>query len=222
MVKFIGLSGKKQVGKDTAAAMIREEILRESKVVMHATEVITFPFAESLKDMVSNVFGINPELCWGTNEQKETPTHVLWDGLPASVRIKYSLREEVQDEYPYDSVPVPRSGPMTVRELLQVMGTDIFRERVYGQVWAEAPFRQPWEDRDVVLLPDCRFPNEKQIIEENGGFVIRIDRDTGFNDTHPSETSLDEADFVYRYQNEGTMDELRSFVRACLSAEGLI
>lgn len=76
------------------------------------------------------------------------------------------------------------------------------------------------------IITDCRFPNEAQAIKDRGGIVVRINRDknglsvkspTGTSyDTrsgqvtnlHPSETSLDDWNFDYIIENNGTIEAL--------------
>jgi hypothetical protein len=237
MAKFIAFSGKKQCGKDTAATIVynilnRVELpLDGGPVALYKHSSLAgykcrpFHFAKPLKDMVANVFGIDPKLIWGTDEDKETPTHIFWEGFSPEIRLRYSNREMKSDDYPYGNLPAPRSGPMTIRELLQIMGTDIFREQVYGEVWSEAPFRQPWGDENVVLMPDCRFPNEAFAVEDHDGLLIRINRTrpTEMNaDQHASETSLDDFPFDYVYQNDGTLDDLESWLIGLLMDKGFL
>lgn len=228
MTKFIAFSGKKQTGKNVSADIVRRLLLKRSPTIV---EVKNFPFAKPLKDMVVNVFGIPHDLVWGTDEDKETMTHVMWEGFPRDVRAKYATETTREKVYgmpgsvTIQNIPVLRTGPMTIREVLQIMGTDIFRERVYEQVWAEAPFRQPWKESDVVLIPDCRFPNEKEIVEANGGIVIRINRtrpEAMEADTHASETTLDDVPFDLVYQNDGSLEELEDWLAALLVDQGLI
>lgn len=57
------------------------------------------------------------------------------------------------------------------------------------------------------LITDVRFPNEAQAIKDRGGIVIRVDRDVELRD-HESETALDNYDFKYRIDNNGTIEEL--------------
>jgi len=212
---FIAISGKKGSGKDQFAQFLATEL------VLSNYEVAITHFADPLKEICIKLFGLNPKFVYGSNADKEQPTSVLWDGFPLEVRKKYCL-EEVRDNFtsrdPHfgDLKPVPRTGPMTHRELLQVMGTDIFRERVYNNVWAEYPFKQEWATEyapvDVVFIADCRFPNEVEETLKNMGLVIRISRDTGHNDNHPSETALDKYDFTQVgctiVNNNGTLNEL--------------
>jgi predicted nucleotidyltransferase len=198
---FIAWSGKKQVGKDSATGFAKD-ILEE-----HGKRVGVTAFAESLKDIAINVLGIPSNLVYGSNDDKETETLIVWDHFPLDVRLKYSNET-------FEGKSMPRLGSMTIREVLQVMGTDIFREMFEGDIWANAPFRRDWSDYDVVFITDCRFPNEKRVTEEHDGIVIRLERDTGYVDNHPSETALDDAEFeiLFSQSKETTLDDLREFV----------
>jgi hypothetical protein len=220
---FIALSGKKQVGKDTAANMI-VKIMAE-----YGKKTVLTAFAEPLKRMCVEILGLKPEGVYGTDAQKNSLSHIMWDGLPLEVRLKYSNEFAIYNQG-YDSfsdVPetrsqsLPRSGPMTNREVLQIVGTDIFRA-MYDQVWAKAPFNRNWGDADVVILTDCRFPNEKSVTEDAGGVIIRLERSTGFVDNHPSEVALDGFTFENTYQNNGSFEDLENYVRGVLKARGLI
>jgi len=219
---FIALSGKKQVGKDTATKILRSILESNGK------RVAVTAFAEPLKSMCIDILGLNRELVYGTNEDKETLSHVMWDGFPMHVRLKYSNEfTEPQGEWELLTCvveKVPRNGPMTVREVLQVMGTDIFRA-IDNDVWARAIFnRECWSDFDVVILTDCRFPNEKDVTEYHNGVIIRLERQTGFKDMHPSETALDDASFDPRfsYHNDGSLEDLETFLRHTLKQLNLI
>lgn len=194
MTHFIAFSGKKQTGKDSSARFLAEALaeLRPSLCVAKTH------FAEPLKHMCNLIFGIPLHLMYGSDAEKETLTDVLWDGFPMAIRKKYgtvSGAVTYQDHEGESRTPMqPRTGAMTIREVLQIMGTDIFREQVENDVWAKAPFRRQWPE-DIVLIPDCRFPNEVKHTLLNDGHVFRIERDTGLTDTHASETSLDDFDF---------------------------
>jgi hypothetical protein len=52
------------------------------------------------------------------------------------------------------------------------------------------------------IITDVRFPNEVKAIEDRGGIVIRVNRDSiKSNDEHPSETALDHYPFKYLIRN---------------------
>jgi hypothetical protein len=81
-------------------------------------------------------------------------------------------------------------GFMTGRDVLQFVGTNIFR-RMYNNVWVDSTIRRISADApDLAIITDCRFPNECQGVQSNGGKVVRLTRSID-GDTHDSETILD-------------------------------
>lgn len=81
----------------------------------------------------------------------------------------------------------------TIREMLQLVGTDWFRG-AWEDCWINT-FRKRVikSNAAFILIPDVRFPNELKIIQEMGGKVIRLMRAPfGDQDQHESETALDE------------------------------
>ena len=208
MTKFIVISGRKQVGKDTVARRL------DDYFEAHDIKTTTTYFAEPLKKLCNNLFGIPFELLYGTDEQKNMPTDVMWDTFDVSIRLKYAIKTEIERVDPagcwHDkSVPILRSGPMTTREVLQVIGTDIFRKMVDDDIWAKAPFRKDWVSK-TVLIPDCRFPNEVEHSVKNNAIIIRINRDTGLIDYHESESVLDDYNWNdhITIDNNSTLDDL--------------
>jgi hypothetical protein len=204
---YLAFSGKKQVGKDTAVGMAKNILVSAGRSVKVTA------FAEVLKSIAIDVLGLDKNLVYGSNKDKETVTHIVWDDFPLRIRFKY--RKSWWRPF--------RVGRMTIREVLQVMGTDVFREMFEYDVWARSPFRNnPSGSYDVVLITDCRFPNERRMTEEYDGFVVRLTRDTGLSDDHPSELALDNATFEFNYENNGSLDELQDFVRETLKKLELI
>lgn len=216
---FVAFSGRKQTGKDSCATFLTEAIGELAPQL----SVERTHFAEPLKRACNIIFGIPMELMFGSDEDKETLTDVMWDGFDETIRLKYATHTKggqvlssMNPEVTRDLSVAPRSGAMTIREVLQIMGTDIFREQVENDVWAKAPFRRQW-DSDIVLIPDCRFPNEVKHTLLNDGRVFRIERDTGLNDNHASETSLDDFDFARTtgctlLNGNITLEQLRSLM----------
>lgn len=70
---------------------------------------------------------------------------------------------------------------------------------------------------DFWIITDVRFPSEADAIREHGGVLIRVNRNTGYIDNHPSETSLDNyPDFDYIINNEDldkTIKEVESIMK---------
>jgi hypothetical protein len=137
---------------------------------------------------------------------------------------------------------------MTPRELLQLLGTECGREILHPNIWVNA-LMSGYTSTDTVnldgmpvdiypnwIITDCRFPNEKKAIEDtDGGIVIRVNRRQQFlvpgvsystegNHIiqHASETALDDAEFDYVIDNNGSMKELYNNVEKILQKEMII
>ena len=66
-----------------------------------------------------------------------------------------------------------------------------------------------------LIISDCRFPNEAKAIKERGGIVIKVVRDSVISDdTHQSETKIDEIEPDYVFVNNKSLKELRGAVSA--------
>ncbi len=89
-------------------------------------------------------------------------------------------------------------NPITVRDLLQKLGTDAVRDKLHPNAWVNAlmadyqpmysagidPYKTVVTEKDISVtskfpnwvISDCRFPNESQAIKDRGGVVWRINR----------------------------------------------
>ena len=244
MTTVLGLSGKKQSGKDTLLANLAP--------LLHGT-VKQYNFADGLKNFLVDVMGLRHEQVWGTEEQKNTKTTYLWENLPEFVRwenggrwVDYGGKDLVQQlplfekslghnafsvEKLYWSIkssniaPINvKTGPMTARELMQVMGTDVCRRMFSQHIWVHATFRQIAKDNpDFAIIPDLRFPSELQGVQQHDGLVVRLTRNNTHNDQHPSETALDNFDWTRLGENallvpdNLNIEETRDFVWNWLS-----
>ena len=137
------------------------------------------------------LFGLTEKQCYGTDEDKNTHTDIMWGNLPNVTTHHTSL-----------------PNPMTAREFLQYFGTDICR-CIKPDVWVENCInRMLGSGTELAIVPDVRFPNEADAIKQAGGKVIRLTR-SPHEDSHESETALnDYKDFDYVLENSNmTMDE---------------
>lgn len=138
----------------------------------------------------------------------------------------------------------PALVPMTVRTLLQKLGTEAMRDGLHTNVWVNALFAdyKPEIHRHEVatraagfidqhvypnwIITDMRFPNELEAVVKRGGITIRVTRDNGTRaidiDPHPSETALDNSTFDYEIVNDGTIKELAEKVQIILIKEGIL
>jgi len=95
-----------------------------------------------------------------------------------------------------------------VRRLLQVMGTEVGRQQIHQDVWVWRLFNKIDTDERIVI-PDVRFPNEARMVEERGGEVWRINRQShGAVNDHVSERAMDNYMFKRVLFNNGTLDDL--------------
>ena len=116
---------------------------------------------------------------------------------------------------------------MTPRKMLQLIGTDLFRNQLHPNTWVNATFAN-YHDNNWIIT-DVRFPNELEAIKKHNGITIRINRGlverTGKmiqGPEHISETALDDAKFDYVIENNGTIEELIKQVKKILIEEKII
>lgn len=206
MTQFITLAGQKQVGKDTSAQMLKQVLLLNTA----APEVHVVHFADALKKACHIIFGI-PLEDMETEEGKQKVTKVVW---PLS-----ELRQiPGSDGKGYETIGYaphhPQAGApkfMTTREVLQFVGTELFRNQLDPDIWLNSVFLKPWADDDIVIIADARFPNEARLGREHG-LLINIQRDTGIeNDGHVSENALaDYNGYHHVIQNNGSFEDLQA------------
>lgn len=89
-------------------------------------------------------------------------------------------------------------GGITVGELQQIIGTDVFRQRFSEDVWITSLFLE-YRPEDYWIVSDVRFKNEADHIRKMGGILIRLEGDPAGvraaskrDLNHPSETDLDD------------------------------
>ena len=115
------------------------------------------------------------------------------------------------------------SQPMTVRDLLQKLGTECMRTGLHSNTWVNAlmvdykPAKMDQYNPSKWVVTDTRFPNEAKAIKDKGGVVIRIDR-PGIKpiNNHPSEVGLDYWDFDYAIGNVSDLVSLEFTVENIL------
>jgi len=142
-----------------------------------------YSFADPLKtDVCMNILGLTYKQCYGSDESKNELVDCYRNYAPDG------------------------SGRMTAREVMQYVGTDVFR-KMKEDVWTSSIIRKiNNESPRLALITDCRFPNEVECIQENKGTVIRLSRSV-YESDHISENILnkdnyDWDNFDYVVENE--------------------
>ncbi|WP_263729988.1 hypothetical protein [Cellulomonas sp. SG140] len=189
--KIIGLSGKKQSGKDTFAQALIDN-LGYTRVA----------FADPLKEML---YALDPLVVVRTDE-----TGLLREaGMPAFARgLRYARITMLVDSVGWDGAKQLHD----VRSLLQRLGTEAGRKVMGESIWVDTAMRRAAEIDGPVVITDMRFPNEKRAVEFAGGWSVRIERPglAQDPDAHASETALDAEVFDFQVVNGGTVADLQS------------
>ena len=176
MGRVIGLAGRLGSGKTELARICEEK------------GYTRLYFALPLKQLVADLIGVGLGDINGLNNVEKDYNFGDKEYEIISVRTSIPL-DNVREE-------MSKHKFKTVRQVLQVIGTDLIREN--NKDWHVNEIRKMVQkDRDYVF-DDVRFPNELALIRELGGicwYIVRPKLDNVSN--HISETSI-------RWQDCGT------------------
>ena len=224
---------RKNSGKDTFSRMLLE-ILSQKGV-----ETNLYHFAYPIKKLVSSLIGLPMEKI---EELKNGGTGITWG--EDFVRIgdcKYPLQRERFLEtalrfFGKSGIERAKAGmeflmnlePPTMRETLQLMGTEAMKTMFCEEVWIDVATRLHFSEegdctRDAVIVPDFRFPVEYEYTKKifHGETVtIRIDRPGLPDDAHSSEKALEDFPFDHVVVNDGSLEDLKE--KAKNTAETLL
>lgn len=231
--KILVLSGKKESGKNTlcnylhgitfkSLGLLKSFVIDEStkgKILATTwsgeTEILDlcslnhqiyskyikdYAFADDLKNICHTILLLNHNQCYGSNDEKNTITKYIWENMVGIANTEYK----------------DRTGQMTGREVMQYIGTEVFR-KMYTNVWVEACFsRILSESPTLSIVTDCRFPNEVMAAKAVGAKVVRLKRNVNPTDQHYSETALDSEVFDWNQFDYVLDNENTSIEESCL------
>jgi hypothetical protein len=216
---ILALAGKISSGKDTVGNLIKNINCENNWEIKK--------FATKVKEIASLITGI-PVKKFEDQDFKNTFLDESWN--KEIFENKTSL-DKNNNAYNKSIIK-----PMTIREMLQIIGTEAMRNNLHPDTWVNAlmcdyiPYSvkgSNYEEYESIknnwIITDMRFPNEMQAIKANGGITIRVVRPclkcggNGYHKLscyeqnkkqHPSETALDDAKFDYEIVNDGTIEDL--------------
>jgi hypothetical protein len=212
---IIGISGRMGSGKNTVGDIIEKICLTNEGPVFEQKS-----FAGKLKQIASLLTGIPVEK-FEDQEFKKTLLSPEWGTIHTN---------------PLNSIPVFEDvrflHMMSVRELLQKLGTEAMRDGLHENVWVNALFADYKSKRELLqadgtwiesdtgevdfavsikypkwIITDMRFPNEMEAIIEKGGITIRVVRN---NNTKYSDEKVKSIlkDMGYVDLSDGVWEEL--------------
>jgi hypothetical protein len=177
-IKLVGITGKHGVGKDTAAKFLCDTLLYTK-----------YSLADPLKKGVKEIFNFSDDQLWGNAKDIVSP---FWGVSP--------------------------------REVLQKFGTDIIRNRIKDVIPALKDigdnfwvlrfnlwYRSFIDENPMgkVVISDVRFKNEALAVKTYSGIIIKIVRKLDYEeDTHISETEMDNIKEDILIENNGTIEAL--------------
>ena len=158
-----------------------------ANILVNEHGFIKLSFAAALKDVVSIVFSWPREMLEG-----DTPASRAW-------------RETID---PFWTKKTEIDG-FTPRKALQIVGTNLFRNRLYEDTWidiVENKITKILEARPDarIVITDCRFENEIGLVQKfHEARIIQIVK----SHIHYSPVYSD-----FTIQNDGSLEELKSAV----------
>jgi hypothetical protein len=166
-------------------------------------------FADSLKDCVAALF--------------DWPRSMLEGDTPASRQWR---------EQPDEFWTREMGFTVTPRFALQKVGTECMRQGLFDGIWvSRTKQRIEKQSSKNFVIPDVRFPNEIQMIQNQGGVVVHVQRGdlpdwaedfqtrgVEPQDVHPSEWMWMKADLDHTIKNNGSIDDLKNQVSDLLDA----
>jgi hypothetical protein len=166
-------------------------------------------FAGKLKEVASILTGIPVEK-FEDQEFKKSYLSDEWSYLP-------------KDEIITDGIGLMFKR-MTVRELLQWLGTDALRNHLHKNVWVNALMcNYVGSTIDLStgqidhypdwIITDLRFPNEFDAVVAKHGITLKVVRPGVTGSTHESDTALNSQRFDYTIVNDGTIEDLLEKVK---------
>lgn len=162
------------------------------------------------------------------------------NGNPDKTAVKYSLATPIKEVCRYlfyltDSqlqdghikeLPDIRWGGRSPRQLMQWLGTDVFRNQFDDEFWirhAHHTILHGWASQHpIVIIPDVRFHNEAAFVRTfTKHLLLRIDRPSSAHieaipDTHSSEIEMDTVPSSWiqtTVVNDGSLDQYQEKIR---------
>ncbi len=196
---MIGISGKKCTGKTTLSNFLCENYNYKA-----------FAFADFLKKMCSEIFEIDPV------DIEDPIRKELRFKAPRLCSYTHLVKvvEYIKNNTPFYQEPIDyyckklQGGPpldfTSIRHILQFIGTDILRNRIDPIFHVRATLdsiKKSGTPLDKVIIHDCRFPNEREMIRIHNGTLVLIQEYTQLRDSDSQKDSHQSENVLGTYKD---------------------
>lgn len=139
-----------------------------------------------------------------------------WINLAHMEEIKYQDSElcfsrlsTLAEMYTYEEL---KAKFPEVRRLMQKLGSEGVRTHIGPTTWADIIRNQVLGSPETnFVICDIRYDNESKLVHDLGGYVIKIERETGApTDSHPSE-NIQRVHADTTFHNDGTLADMKDF-----------
>ena len=237
-MKIICFVGPKQSGKDTTFDLLKKNSIVKDKL----------SFAAPLKELCAKHFNLPLRLMHDPDlKEKPLKDPIIIKGKTLR-RIKWNMIEILDpfvegQFYNINKAPIQGIEGLVVdtpRKLLQIIGTDFIRDRVYSDWHVKAAFsdsylklKKGFTKNATYAVTDCRFANEYQFLKDKYGkdvTFVYVERPVAEEQlkkaTHQSELEVNklrellEKDGGIVLKNNGTLNELEKTLLMIFSNKG--
>lgn len=197
---IIAIGGKARAGKDSFADILVNE---------HG--FIKVSFADELRSFCSKVFKINKsEFLDGDKKDKEFESGPIIIDFHHIDKIREILITEYGYEVNYDMREALESIEgielKTPRHVLRIVGNTC-RDCVDDEIWIRQMLLKIKESSGKVVVADCRFDVEREIMRKIGAILVKVKRnDNGSTQEHEFDLGQD-SEYDVIFDNSGTLNE---------------
>lgn len=217
---IISFGGFRNTGKDTSASML--QFMLNTPSIFHYYWIFKYfnflgkfgkwkvtSFAKPLKEVLSIILGVSVEkfedrdfkenYCVNLNTLKIEKIDPFYTPIMTD-----KFFSKVAKELDINTI---KKYNITIRQMLQYVGTECLRRLVSEDVWINATLK-----KDNIIISDLRFRREFEALDKHKSFRVLIERPGCNPGNHPSEKEILELkanrNFEGYINNNGTLKDL--------------
>ena len=143
-----------------------------------------YSFLDPIKNFCINTFGLDVMQCYGSENDKDSYTHISWDDIHNEIKKKYSKKIKKKND------KKSLNDFLTADELLEIVKNDFALKFDPNAISRGLYSLIAQEGHKLSIIEDAKNCNEITIGTENGAKVIRLLRQS--NELNEEDKKLDE------------------------------